>query len=85
MCVKILFSYITHHWNYGILATLARTIFKTRLNILIFKAFLILKKDLRFLRWIQFDLRIASATRSNAIKIVEIPYISIKPEPCFNR
>ena len=32
LCVQLLFWYITHNWNYGILATPARTIVKTRLN-----------------------------------------------------
>ena len=33
LCVQFLFWYIAHNWNYGILATPARTIVKTRLNI----------------------------------------------------
>ena len=36
LCVQFLFWYIAHNWNYGILATPARTIAKTRLNVLEF-------------------------------------------------
>ena len=32
LCVQLLFWYIAHKENYGILATPARTIVKTRLN-----------------------------------------------------
>ena len=32
LCVQFLFWYIAYNWNYGILATPARTIVKTRLN-----------------------------------------------------
>ena len=32
LCVQFLFWYIAHNWNYGILATPARTIVKTRLK-----------------------------------------------------
>ena len=34
LCVQFLFWYIAHNWNYGILATPARTIVKTRLKLL---------------------------------------------------
>ena len=33
LCVQFLLSYIAHNWNYGILATPARTIVKTRLDV----------------------------------------------------
>ena len=33
LCVQFLFWYIVHNCNYGILATPARTIVKTRLNL----------------------------------------------------
>ena len=33
LCVDFLFWYIAHNWNYGILATPARTIVKTRLKL----------------------------------------------------
>ena len=32
LCVQFLFWYMAHDWNYGILATPARTIVKTRLK-----------------------------------------------------
>ena len=35
LCVQFLFWYIAHKWNYGILATPARTIVKNRLNVLL--------------------------------------------------
>ena len=33
LCVQFLFWYIAHNWNYGISATPARTIVKTRLKL----------------------------------------------------
>ena len=35
LCTQFLFWYISHKWNYGILATPARTIVKTRLKLLL--------------------------------------------------